>query len=397
MAVRRSVGRSVVMAVAVGAVVVAALAVFGVVPSMVGRNLNGHIGGRPPAPGDRATELHRTLDVVDLHGDALLWDRSLLRRGRWGHVDLPRMMEGRIAVEVFTAVTKVPRGQNIDENAGDTDNITLLTLLQAWPPRTWSSLSERALYQGEKLRDAQAASDDGIRIVTNVQDLDAHLQARRDGSEAVAALLGIEGAHALEGSLETLDALHAAGFRMVGLAHFFDNEVGGSAHGVEKAGLTPFGRDVVARMGELGMLVDVAHASDALLRDALAAARGPVVVSHGGVRGVCENVRNVTDDQLRAVAATGGMIGIGLWETALCGETPAAWARSVRYAADVAGIDHVGLGSDWDGAVATVVDAAGTVHLVQALVDAGFSDEEIRAVMGGNAVRVLREALGSGD
>lgn len=384
------------MAVTVGAVVVATAAVFGVVPSVVGRNLNGHLGGALPSPGPHAAELHRTLDVVDLHGDALLWDRSLVRRGRWGHLDLPRMVAGRIAVEVFTAVTKVPRDMNIEENDGDTDNITLLTVLQAWPPRTWSSLSERALYQGEKLRDAQAASRDGIRLVTSLEELDAHLQARRHGSDAVAGILGLEGAHALEGSLAMLDTFHAAGFRVVGLAHFFDNEVGGSAHGVDKQGLTPFGREVVERMGELGMLVDVAHASEALMRDALAAATGPVIVSHGGVRGICDNARNIDDGQLRALAATGGMIGIGLWETALCGDTPAAWARSVRYAADVVGVEHVGLGSDWDGAVATVVDAAGTVHLVQALLDEGFSDDEVRAVMGGNAIRVLRDVLGRG-
>ncbi len=395
MARREGVGHK-VLAAAVAAVMVAALAVFGVLPTMVGRNMNGHIGGRLAPVSAEATALQASLDIADLHGDALLWDRSLVRRGSWGHLDMPRMVEGRIAVEIFTTVTKVPRDMNIESNSGDSDNITLLAMLQGWPPRTWSSLTERALYQADKLRDAEADSEGGLRLITTAADLDAHMRARREGSIVIGAFLGIEGAHALEGALENLDRLYDAGFRMVGLAHFFDNRVGGSAHGAEKAGLTSFGADVVERMDSLGMLVDLAHSSEALIDDALARVNGPVVVSHGGVAGVCDNARNVTDEHVLAIATTGGMIGIGLWETALCGDSPAAWARSVRYVADLAGVDHVGLGSDWDGAVATVVDASGTVYLVQALLDEGFSEDEVRKIMGENAVRVLREVLGGG-
>lgn len=111
------------------------------------------------------------------------------------------------------------------------------------------------------------------------------------------------------------------------------------------------------------------------------------------MKGTCDNRRNLDDVRLAAVAATGGVVGIGLWETALCGATPADWARAVRHAVDVAGVDHVGLGSDWDGAVATLVDASGTAHLTQALLDQGFGDDEVRKIMGGNVARVLLEVL----
>src|SRR5690606_3643906 len=154
--------------------------------------------------------------------------------------------------------------------------------------------------------------------------------------------------------------------------HFFDNEIGGSAHGVRKGGLTAFGREVLARMRGLGMVPDLAHASAALLADVVATGGGPVVVSHTGVDGTCPGPRNLSDAQLRAVAGTGGVIGIGLWPGAVCGETPGAWARAVRHTADVVGAEHVALGSDWDGAVPGYVDEAGAVQLTAALLEAGF-------------------------
>jgi microsomal dipeptidase-like Zn-dependent dipeptidase len=146
-------------------------------------------------------------------------------------------------------------------------------------------------------------------------------------------------------------------------------------------------------MERLGMLVDLAHASPALIDDVLAMATRPVVVSHTGVKGTCDNQRNLDDGRLAAISATGGVVGIGLWETAVCGTTPADWARAVRHAVEVAGVEHVGLGSDWDGAVTSMIDASQTVHLTQALVDEGFSAEDIRLIMGGNALRVLAQVL----
>ena len=369
---------------------------FGLAPSVAGRMMNRtlpHASDLPVSP--EAERIQQTLDIVDLHADALLWKRNLLRRGRWGHVDLPRLIEGRVALQSFTTVTKTPRAMNIESNAGDSDNITLLAFLEAWPFRTWGSLLERALYQGEKLGRVAANSGGRFAIIRTRADLVGYLSLHHDEPETTAGFLGIEGAHALEGDLANVDTLFDAGFRMFGLTHFFDNEVGGSAHGVEKGGLTDFGRRVVARMDTLGILVDLAHASPALIDDVLAVATRPVVVSHTGVRGTCDNRRNLDDARLVAIAATDGVVGIGLWDTALCGTTPADWARAVRHAVSVAGVDHVGLGSDWDGAIASMIDASQTVHLTQALLDEGFGEDDIHKIMGGNTIRVLLETLPS--
>jgi microsomal dipeptidase-like Zn-dependent dipeptidase len=141
------------------------------------------------------------------------------------------------------------------------------------------------------------------------------------------------------------------------------------------------------------MIVDLAHGSTKQISDILAAATRPVVVSHTGVRGTCDNNRNLTDDQLRAIAANGGLVGVGFWNVAVCGTTAADIAKAQRYVADVAGIDHVALGSDYDGTVAVPFDASGMVVLTEAMLNAGFSAEEIGKAMGGNQMRFLLENL----
>jgi microsomal dipeptidase-like Zn-dependent dipeptidase len=180
---------------------------------------------------------------------------------------------------------------------------------------------------------------------------------------------------------------------MMSPSHFFDNDIGGSAHGVEKYGLTEKGKEVIRRMEAKGMLVDVAHASAKTIDDVLAMATKPVVVSHTGVKGTCDNQRNLSDDQLRSIAKTGGVIGIGFWDTAVCGQDAASIARAIRHAVNVAGIEHVGLGSDYDGAVKAPFDASGIALITDALINEGFSDEEIARVMGGNTIRLLLENL----
>lgn len=379
------------------AAVMLAAGTFGIAPGLVGRLMNGTLARESEPASDEVRRVHERLVVADLHSDALLWDRDLLERGRWGHVDLPRLIEGRVAIQAFTVVTKTPRGMNIESNRDDTDNITLLSFLQLWPPRTWTSLTERALHQADRLHRIAADSRGRLAVVRTREDLEGFLQLREQGEPTVAGFLGLEGLHALEGRLGTVDTLFDAGFRMLGVTHFFDNEVGGSAHGVEKGGLTNLGRLVVARMETLGILLDLAHASPALFADALALATRPVVVSHGGVKATCDNRRNLADEQLRGIAATGGVMGIGLWDTAVCGETPTHWARAVRHAANVMGVEHVALGSDWDGAVAAIVDASQTVLLTEALLNQGFGEEEVSMIMGGNVVRVLLETLPSSE
>jgi microsomal dipeptidase-like Zn-dependent dipeptidase len=199
--------------------------------------------------------------------------------------------------------------------------------------------------------------------------------------------------HALGGRIASVDTLFAAGVRVFGLAHMFDNAVAGSAHGWHKGGLTPFGEQVLARIDSLGGIMDLAHASPAAIRHVLARTHRPVIFSHTGVAATCPGPRNVSDDVLVAVAARGGLVGIGFWEQAVCGRDVDAIARAIRHAVDVAGIEHVALGSDWDGAVRTPFDAAGLPALTAALRRAGFEDDEIRWVMGDNVRRFLAAHL----
>jgi microsomal dipeptidase-like Zn-dependent dipeptidase len=343
--------------------------------------------------GVAADTLHASLKVVDLHDDLLLWNRDPLEEHAHGHSDVPRLLKGRTAVQVFSAVTKSPRGLNYDSNTGDSDNITLLAILQRWPPRTWGSRLQRALYQARKLAQAAARSHDSLTIVRSAADLEAFLAKPNAGSGALAGILAIEGLHALDGRLGNLDTLYAAGFRIMGLTHFFDNEVGASAHGVSKGGLTETGRAVVRRMQELHIIADLAHLAPAGVAEVLDMASRPVVVSHSGVQATCPGPRNLSDDQIRAIAANGGLIGIGYWDGAVCEPGARSTARAIRHVAALVGVQHAALGSDFDGATKVPFDAANLAQMTQALREEGFSEGEIADIMGGNALRFLRANL----
>jgi membrane dipeptidase len=362
-----------------------------VVPGMVESRHNKVLRLSPYRASTAAETLHHKLIVADLHADSLLWKRNLLERGTRGHVDIPRLAEGNVAIQAFTLVTTSPRDLNIYKNSDDTDQITYLALAQGWPPRTWSSPKERALYEAAKLHRFAEKSDGRLVIIKSKSDLRLFLATRRPGQ--VAGFLGTEGAQPLEGNLKNLDDLLAAGIRMMAPTHFTDTGIAGSAAGMSKGGLTPLGREWVRQMEARHIIIDLAHASPATLRDVTSLATRPLLVSHTGVKGTCNNPRNLSDDELRAVAKTGGVIGIGLWETATCGSDAGAAARAIRYAINLAGIDHAALGSDFDGSVTTPFDSSGWVLLTDALLQEGFSEQEIRKIMGENVVRVLLETL----
>src|SRR5262245_38717309 len=377
--------------IALGAILLAALGVFFFfVPGYVDRRMNVTLNPPPYTSSEQAKALHKNLLVADLHADTLMWNRDLLKKGEWGQVDLPRLIEGNVASQAFTVVTKSPRGLNIESNSGDTDDITLLALAERWPIASWTNLTERALYQARRLRDASERSNGKLVILRTRRDVIDFLERRKAEPELVGGFLGLEGAHALEGEVNNLDRLYDAGFRMIGMAHFFDNEMAGSAHGVEKYGLTDKGRELVWRMEEKRVFIDLAHASPNTIDEVLRIAAQPVIVSHTGVKGTCDNRRNLSDDQLKAIANNGGIVGIGFWETAVCGRDAAAIARAIRYAANIMGVDHVALGSDYDGAVEAPFDATGVVQITDALLREGFNEREIRMIMGENVIRTLQ-------
>lgn len=366
---------------------------FFALPSFLDYRMNSTADRGPYQASAAAQALHRQLWIADLHDDALLWQRDPLQRHSYGHADLPRLLDGNVGLQVFAAVTKTPRGLNYTSNAADSDNITPLVMAQRWPRATWNSLLQRALYQSKRLHQAERDSQGLLQIVRSREELRQTLAKRNPEQPTLAAILATEGLHPLEDKLENVDTLFDAGYRIAGLTHFFDNELGGSAHGLVKGGLTPFGREVVKRLEQRHMLIDLAHASKPMIDDVLAMATRPLLVSHTGVAGTCPGPRNLSDEHLRRIAAGGGLIGIGYWDGAVCATSVDAIVKAIRYSVDLIGVEHVALGSDFDGTIHAPFDTSGLVLLTDGLLKAGFSAEQITAIMGGNVQRLLLQYL----
>jgi membrane dipeptidase len=345
------------------------------------------------AVSQEARELHQDLLVADWHADNLLWDRNMLNMIGHGQVDLPRLISGGFAIQVFDAVIKTPRGINYERNDDSTDNITLLAIANRWPPRTWNSLLERALFQSQILHETAEESEGNLRIIKSKSDLIDLLYHKKSKPTLVGGLLSVEGLHALEKDLENVGELERAGFRILGLVHFFDNALGGSSAGVEKGGITDFGRQVIKKMEEKSLTVDLAHSSEKLFFDVLNMATRPVVVSHTGIKAIHDSPRNLSDKQILAIADNGGMIGIGFWDGANGDALPSSIAKAIRYVVDLVGIHHVSLGSDFDGAVETHFDASEMVVLTEALLAEGFNAGQIKLIMGLNQINFLLENL----
>jgi membrane dipeptidase len=353
-----------------------------------------HTLQKPPySASAAAVKLHRSLFIADLHADSLLWGRNLLKKSEDGHVDIPRLIEANVGLQAFTVVTKSPRGLNVESNSDQTDNITLEAIVGLWPIRTWSSLKERALYQAERLHRFADHSNGEFVLIQNQRTLQQYLEFRKSNAHITAGFLGLEGSQAIEGNLANVDVLYDAGFRMMAPTHFFDTEIGGSAHGIHKGGLTPLGKEWVRKLESKKIFIDIAHASPATIGDILKLASRPIIDSHTGVKGTCNNIRNLSDAQLRGVAQTGGVIGIGYWDTATCGNDVDAIVRAIQYAVRVVGSDHVALGSDFDGAITAPFDTTGIVEITDKLLAAGFSERDIRNIMGGNVLRLMEKNL----
>ncbi len=346
----------------------------------------------PLAISEKARQLHNQLTIADWHADNLLWDRDPLERIDHGHVDIPRLIAGGFYLQVFSAVIKTPRGLNYHSNVGRSDNITFLAMANRWPVASWFSLSNRALHQANVLREASNKSSQ-LTLIETSDDLSIFLKLRKSNTNMVAGLLSIEGMYALEGDVDNIDRFFKAGYRVMGLVHFFDNQLGGSSAGVEKGGLTAFGKLAVQKMNEMNIIIDLSHASEQLFEETIRFSTRPVVVTHTGAKGTFDSPRNLSDQQLRMIASHGGIVGIGFWEGATGDTSIESIVAAIRHTVDVVGIDHVCLGSDFDGATTILFDASQVILLTDGLIRAGFSDEDIQKVMGGNQIRFLLENL----
>lgn len=346
--------------------------------SLLGRILNRTENSKRKEASVGARSLHEQLLVADMHADSLLWNRDLLRHGNWGHVDLPRLIEGNVALQAFTVIT---------------ENTLPVVIVDRWPMWTWNNKLGRAIHQAERFQQIAAASGGKLSFIKTRGDLNKYLERRKSEQRITAGFLGVEGAQSLNGDLVNLETLYDAGFRMLGIAHFSDNEFGGSSSGASGSGLTQRGRTLIKKMEERGMLVDLAHASPQVIEDVLEIAERPLIVSHTGVQGTCNNSRNLSDYELKRIGQNGGVICIGYWKVATCGNDLDAIVRSIRYAVDLAGIDHVGLGSDFDGGITTPIDVSELVQITDALLEDKFSEGEIRKIMGENVIRLLLSNL----
>jgi membrane dipeptidase len=339
------------------------------------------------------------IPVFDGHNDALTReDAADFASGReGGHLDLPRARAGGFAGGIFALFTPTPGAEHIDFDGEGAMEVELAAPIGPEVAAANTTQAAGRLLGLER--------DGHLRVVRSIGDLD---QALEDG--VLAAVLHHEGAEAIDPGLEALELWHAAGLRSLGPVWSRPNAF---AHGVPFAfpadpdtgpGLTTAGRRLVRRCAELGIAVDLSHLNEAGFRDVARMDEAPLIASHSGVHALCASTRNLTDGQLDAIAKSGGLVGIVFAAPFLRadgaddGDMPLARiVEHVRYAVERMGIEHVALGSDFDGATIPdeLGDVAGLPRLVDALRADGFSEDEVRAIAWDNWRRVLARAWGA--
>ena len=343
------------------------------------------------------------IPVLDGHNDALTaqWHAQLTTRRTTGHIDLPRMREGGVRAAVFAVWTPPPAwpaGSDAPVAAEPQPDAAGGERWDLPPAVEFPAAAAAAIRTAGRLAALERAGE--VRIARSPADLDA---AHRDDGPP-AAVLHLEGAEAIDPDLEALDHWYAAGLRSLGPVWSRQTAFG---HGVPFTapatpdtgpGLTPAGHALVRRCGELGVLVDLAHLNEAGFWDVARADVGPLVCSHTAVHALCQSPRNLTDAQIDAVGASGGLVGIVYGVRFLRPDftddpdTPLALiAQHAAYVAQRIGPQHVGLGSDFDGTTipAALGDAAGVPRVLEALGQVGFSAEEVAAIAWDNWRRVL--------
>jgi membrane dipeptidase len=324
---------------------------------------------------DEARAIHHRHPAIDLHADTLMWgswlgydllkrhEPPLPKKALLGHVDVPRLREGGVGAQFFGLVS--------------------LPVLRRMP-----GLSQTISSQIDVLDQTLARGSD-LRLCRTAAEVEA---AQKQGS--VAALLGIEGAHSLEGNLDNLERFAKRGVRYLGLLHFSENEAGFPAYGrgARDEGLTAWGRELVERCEAADVIVDLAHINRRGFLDACAIAKKPPIVSHTGVLGAFEHWRNIDDAQLRAIADLGGCVGVIFCPRYLGGDGIDAVVKHVKHILDVVGEDVPALGSDWDGFIVPtreLADPTGLPLLTGALLEAGIPERTIAKLLRDNVMRVL--------
>ena len=320
-----------------------------------------------------AKEVHAKILSIDSHCDTpMLFSEGYILEERSPHalVDLHKMNEG--ALDVVTMVAYIKQGAR-DEASLATATATACALLQG--------IEERV-----------AANSTNVAITDNPTEL----QRLKNECKKV-IMLGIENGYAIGNDIANIERFRRRGVVYMTLCHNGDNDICDSARGVgEHGGLSEFGLRVVAEMNRVGMLIDLSHAAESTFYATLQASTQPVVCSHSSCRALCNHPRNLTDDQMRALAAKGGVVQVTMYSGFLCEEGTATldhFMCHLQHAIDVAGIDHVGIGTDFDGdgGVVGCADASQLRNVTRELLRRGFSLSEIEKIWGGNWLRVMHE------
>jgi len=324
---------------------------------------------------EEAKRIHAEAIVFDGHCDTLIdilthtraWDTFEEK----GQVDMPRLQQGGVTAQIFAAFVRTDLRYKA---AWETLRLieTMYQIIDDWPAQVMPATT-----------------------ATDVR------RAKTEGK--IAAILGMEGAEGLQGDLTVLRAFHRLGVRNIGLTWNNRNEAGdGVAEIRTGGGLTEFGVQMVAEMRRLGIMVDIAHLAPAGVADVFEIYDGPIVCSHGNAQAVCDHRRNLTDAQLEQLAASGGVIGVTFVPPFLSDEPEEATLEKlldhVDHIVKVAGSDHVGLGSDWDGFFKPTGDflqhVGDTPMITEGLVRRGYSEADIKKFLGENWMRVFEQVAG---
>ncbi len=327
--------------------------------------------------------LHKRVPIADGHADSLMWNRDLNCASDHGHVDFPRLREAGVKIQCFTVVT---RGFPVIDGFG------LFARKQKWPSHAREGEWSRCTFQLDRLASFCRASNGLASIASTAAQLEQNLQHQR-----LSAVIGIEGGHALQGDVERVKVLHERGVRFMSLTHLSNNELGGTSTPLSgNKPLTPLGRDVLDQMGEVGMLLDVAHASPSMLPELLAHPKARPFCSHAGVQGAHPLWRNLSDETCRAIADKGGVVGIIFAPQYLGGRSFRHVVRHIEHALRVMGEDGVALGSDFDGMVPLPTgmrDVRDLPKLTAAMLEAGMPVRVVEKVLGHNFRRFFGEVL----
>ncbi len=366
-------------------------AAIGALSRIVDRLVNTTAARTVPVARPEVVEFHRRIPVVDLLVGSVLFRRQFLDRRIHGHADLPRLQQAGVDLVGLTIATRHP------DLRGTLSGPQFLSL--GVPVRSLRSNMAIAEFLVRRIRGWAEASDRLLRLTDLVSGAAA---APRPGG-SVGAFIGVQGGHVLDGDLRNVGRLRELGVRMLAPAHVMDNALVGSNTGVRRGSLTAFGREVVEELQRQRIVVDLAHMSSAGIREALPLLSRPFVVSHTGFtalsgrrgrRRFSPANRNLSTTDLHLVGAAGGVVGVVCSTLLVGGEGVGDVVDSFRFAVDQVGPQAVALGSDFDGALRMPFDVTGLPLLTQGLLDGGLDGQDVAAVMGGNALRVLGDAGG---